>query len=92
MLTGGAVFLGLNLILSNGLRTRNRPIQTPLAEAPGLSVSLVGPPLALPRLGIIGTAFVPALGYMTTFAALRRFTRRLAFAGSAHCFQLVATP
>ncbi len=75
VLCAASVFLGLNYILSNGLRIRNQPLRPSIAEAIGLAVSVVGLLWVLPQGGIMGAAFVPLVSYVAVFGMLVHFSR-----------------
>jgi O-antigen/teichoic acid export membrane protein len=70
ILLAGGVILGINYILSNGLRAAGRPGAPVFAEVAGLLVSVVGLPLVLPRWGIIGAAWISVASYTVTAASL----------------------
>ena len=76
ILCAGGVLLGLNFILSNGLRIRNQPLRPSIAEAIGVVVASGGLFYALPRFGIAGAAVVSVLSYAIVFAVLLRVSRQ----------------
>jgi antigen flippase len=69
----GGVALGINYVLSNELRAAGRPGAPAMAEAAGLLVTLAGLPLALPRWGIVGAAWVSVASYGFTACGLALF-------------------
>jgi O-antigen/teichoic acid export membrane protein len=75
LLVGGAL-LGINYILSNGLRASGRPGAPAFAEAAGLIVTVAGLPVVLPRWGITGAAWVSVLSYGLTTVILTLLWRR----------------
>ena len=70
VLCAGGVLLGLNYILSNEMRVRNRPLLPSIAEGAGVVVSALGLTWALPRLGIVGAAWVSLASYATVLVIL----------------------
>jgi O-antigen/teichoic acid export membrane protein len=73
LLLGGAV-LGVNYVLSNGLRAAGFPGSPALAEGAGLLVTLAALPLVLPRWGIVGAAWVSIGSYGLTAITLAALT------------------
>jgi O-antigen/teichoic acid export membrane protein len=70
ILLAGGVILGLNYILSNGLRASGRPGAPAVGEVAGLLATVVGLPYAMPRWGITGAAWVSVASYALTAVCL----------------------
>ena len=66
----GTVVLGMNYVLSDGLRGLGAPLMTSVAEIGGFVVTLSGLWMLLPRLGIYGAALVSVLSYGIVSAIL----------------------
>ncbi len=77
ILTFGGCILGINYILSNGLRALNYPLKPSGAEACGLIVSILGLWLLLPIWGIIGAAVVSLVSYIVTMVVLIAFIKKI---------------
>jgi len=86
ILTLGGALLGINYVLSNGLRGMGRPLEPTKAEATGLVINVLAISYFAPRWGLMGTAVATSLSYGAAFSFLFvTFARekRLARAGAA---------
>jgi O-antigen/teichoic acid export membrane protein len=80
ILLGGTVLLGMNYVLSDGLRGLGAPLITSVAEVVGLIVTIGGLWVVLPATGISGAAWVSVISYGVVLtillAGLARTIRR----------------
>lgn len=66
ILLAGSCLLSVNYVLNNALRASGRPGAPTIAEGAGLAVTLSGLPVAIPRWGISGAAWVSVGSYALT--------------------------
>ena len=66
----GAVLLGCNYVLSDGLRGMGFPLLPSIAEVLGFATTIGGLILLLPPFGILGAAWTSVLSYGAAFAFL----------------------
>jgi O-antigen/teichoic acid export membrane protein len=66
----GSLLLGVNYVLSNGMRADGRPGAPSLSEVGGLVVTVLALPIAIPRWGITGAAWVSVASYAMTTVSL----------------------
>lgn len=70
ILLAGTVLLGMNYVLSDGLRGLGAPVITSVAEIGGFIITIGGLLILLPRLGIYGAALVSVVSYGAVSAIL----------------------
>ncbi len=70
ILLAGTVLLGMNYVLSDGLRGLGAPLITSVAEMGGFIITIGGLLILLPRLGIYGAALVSVASYGAVSAIL----------------------
>jgi O-antigen/teichoic acid export membrane protein len=75
----GGLILGVNYVLSNSLRATGNPGAPAFGEGVGLLVTVLLLPVALPRWGIVGAAWVSVGSYATTAGSLLYFSLRRLF-------------